>query len=454
MKWRNVLRAFLWLVLPLITIGVMTYYVFQFLETAPEIAHILAPLVILTCLYAVALVMATQRLMARVEALLGEKKSNRRVEKDLVTRYGDLQNQIELLSAMRNVTHVVNDAVEFRTILEEVTRIVSDVTGASEITIFLVTERSLKLQPAVYRRGDVVVFDDDIKRLRIDRRHIYQALQHHVVLRDKGPNQVNFAIPLIADQESLGVLQAMVPLSGEMEEIAGKIERSEAMLVALAKHMSLAIKTPILYNRAVIDGLTGLYTKRHFQHQMANYFNASKRLDKPLSLIMIDIDFFKKINDRHGHLTGDRVLAAIAVTISKTIRQYDSAYRYGGEELGVLLPESGIDDALLVAERIRRKIAGEEFVSDDGKKLNVTVSLGVAAFRPGLTDMKELIAEADAALYYAKQNGRNQVACLKDNEYRRITPGPDEENAANADIDEIGDAPSKRTRRKSKMPPA
>jgi diguanylate cyclase (GGDEF)-like protein len=169
---------------------------------------------------------------------------------------------------------------------------------------------------------------------------------------------------------------------------------------------------------------------------------------------MIDIDFFKKINDRHGHLTGDRVLAAIAVTISKTIRQYDSAYRYGGEELGVLLPESGIDDALLVAERIRRKIAGEEFVSDDGKKLNVTVSLGVAAFRPGLTDMKELIAEADAALYYAKQNGRNQVACLKDNEYRRITPGPDEENAANADIDEIGDAPSKRTRRKSKMPPA
>jgi diguanylate cyclase (GGDEF)-like protein len=398
--------------------------------------------------------MVVQRLKARVDSLLGEKKTNRMVEKDLVTRYEDLQNQIELLSAMRNVSHVVNDAVEFRSILEEVTRIVSDVTGASEITIFLVTEHSLKLQPAVHRRGDVVVFDEDIKRLRIDRRHVYQALQHRVVLRDKGPNQVNFAIPLIADQESLGVLQAMVPLTGEVEEIAGRMERSEAMLVALTKHISLAIKTPILYNRAVVDGLTSLYTKRHFQHQMANYFNASKRLDKPLSLIMLDIDFFKKINDKYGHLSGDRVLAAIALTISKTIRQYDSAYRYGGEELSVLLPESGVEDALLVAGRIRGKIAAEDFLSDDGKKLNVTVSLGVAAFRPELTDMKELIAEADAALYFAKQNGRNQVACMKDGEYRSIDFKSEQGSTDDAYAGDAAALPGKRTRRRTKAPPS
>lgn len=450
MKWRSVLLAFVWLGLPLITIGVMTYYVFLFLQAAPEIAHILAPFVILTCLYAVFLAVVAQRLLARVGALLGEKKTTRRVEKDLVTRYEDLQDQIELLSAMRNLSHVVNDAVEFRSILEEVTRIVSDVTGANEITIFLVAEHSLKLQPAVHRRGDVVVFDEDIKRLRIDRRHVYQALQHRMILRDKGPNQVNFAIPLIADQESLGVLQAMVPLTGETEEIADRIEKSEAMLVALAKHISLAIKTPILYNRAVVDGLTGLYTKRHFQHQLANYFNASKRLDKPLSLIMIDIDFFKKINDRYGHLTGDRTLAAISLTISKTIRQYDSAYRYGGEELSVLLPESDMNDAVLVAERIRRKIAEEEFTTEDDKKIRVTVSLGVAAFRPELAEMKQLIAEADTALYFAKQSGRNQVICLKDGECSKIAETPE---AASVDAGEASALPSKRTRRKSKAPP-
>lgn len=451
MNWRSVLKACAWLVLPLITIAVTIYFVFIYLETASNVAHLLAPLVILTCLYAITLTVAIQRLMARISSLLGEKKSNRRVEKDLVTRYEDLQNQIELLSAMRNVSHVVNDAVEFRTILEEVTRIVTDLTGASEITVFLVTERSLKLQPAVHRQGEVVVFDEDIKRLRIDRRHVYQALQHRTVLRNKGDNHVNFVVPLIADQEALGVIQAVIPISGEVDEVAGGIERSEATLVALAKHISLAIKTPILYNRAVIDGLTGLYTKRHFQHQLATNFNASKRLDKPLALIMLDIDHFKKINDKHGHLTGDRVLTSIALTISKTIRQYDSAYRYGGEELAIILPESGMDDALLVAERIRRKISEEEFHAEDGKKLSVTVSLGVSAFRPEFTDMKELIAEADASLYFAKQNGRNQVAVCRDGEYASLEHSDAESDNAPAKNDPSSSP--RRLRRKS-APPA
>lgn len=422
MTRRSLILAFAWLALPLVTIAGMIFYAFQMLEKEPEIAHVLAPLVILTCVYAVALAVLAQRLTARVETLLGEKKTTRRVEKDMVTRYEDLQNQIDLLSAMRNVSHVVNDAVEFKTILEEVTRILSDLTGANEITIFLLREHSRKLQPAVHRRGDVALFDDDIKRLRLDKRHVYQALQHRTVLRYKRANHVNFTIPLIADHESLGVLMATVPVSGEVEEVAGSMERCEAMLVSLAKHMSLAIKTPILYNRAVVDGLTGLYTKRHFQHQMANCFNASKRLDKPLALVMIDIDDFKRINDTHGHLSGDIVLMEIAAAVSGTIRQYDSAYRYGGEELAVLLPESGLEDALLVAERIRVKIA-EQMIGVEGEKsVQATASLGVAAFGPELSDMKDLIASADAALYFAKKNGKNRTAFASGGECRSVTP--------------------------------
>ena len=445
MSKRSVAKAFVWLALPLVTIGVMIFYVFEALERIPEVAYVLAPLVILTCVYAVALSMVIQRLVARVETLLGEKKTTRRIEKDLVTRYEDLQNQIELLSAMRNVSHVVNDAVEFGSILAEVTRIVSDVTGANEITIFLMKEHTRKLQAAVHRRGEVVLFDEDIKRLRIDKRHVYQSLQHRTVFRYKRTNHVNFTIPLIADQESLGVLMATVPLAGEVEEVAGKMEHSEATLVSLAKHISLAIKTPILYNRAVVDGLTGLYTKRHFQHQLTHYFNASRRLDKPLSLVRMDIDDFKQINDRFGHPTGDKVLMEIALEISNTIRQYDSAYRYGGEELAVVLPESDLEDALLVAERIRLKIAERDFRAEDGTAVRVTTSLGVASFRPEHGEMKELIADADAALYFAKQNGKNQAAFLVDGRYRTLRPGADGRTAAEA-------APARAARRAGKKP--
>ena len=264
------------------------------------------------------------------------------MERDLVTKYEDLQNQIELLSAMRNVSHVVNDAVEFHSILEEVMRIVADLTGALEITIYLVDEDTSKLLPAAHRSGETVVFDDDIKRLRIDKRNVYQAIQHQTIFRDRHGHHIRFTIPLTADQESLGVLSTVLPLTGEVDEIAADMERCEAILVSLAKHISLAIKTPLLYNRAVVDSLTKLYTKRHFHLQLTNYFYVSRRLEKEMSLIMMDIDNFKKINDTYGHLTGDKILAEIGDRISKTIRQYDSAYRYGGEEIAILL--AGVGD--------------------------------------------------------------------------------------------------------------
>ena len=416
MTLRSLANTMLWVVLPLCTVAVGVYFALATLDTSPDVVYALIPLAILTCLYCVGLVIAVNRLRDRVGLLVGEKKSSRRIERDLATKYEDLQNQIELLTAMRNVSHVVNDAVEFHTILEEVMRIVADLTGALEITIFLLGEDSRKLLPAAHRTGDVIVFDEDIKRLRIDRRNVYQALQYQTIFRYRHGNHINFTIPLIADQESLGVLSAVVPLSGEVEEVAASMEHCEATLVSLAKHISLAIKTPLLYNRAVIDSLTRLYTKRHFHLQLSNYFNASRRLEKPMALIMMDIDDFKPVNDNYGHLTGDKILSEIATLILNTIRQYDSAYRYGGEELSLLLPESELTDALLVAERVRTKIEKHEFIGLDNQKLRVTASLGVADFQPDLADPKTMIARADAALYFAKQHGKNRTCYFSQGE--------------------------------------
>jgi len=419
---RSLANTFLWVGLPLCTVATGAYFALAAIDTSPDIVFALIPLAILTCIYCVGLVIVVNRLRERVGLLVGEKKSSRRVERDLVTKYEDLQNQIELLSAMRNVTHIVNDAVEFRTILEEVMRIVADLTGALEITIFLLAEDSRKLLPAAHRTGEVVFFDDDIKRLRIDKRNVYQAIQHQKIFRYRHGNYIGFTIPLTADQEALGVLSTTLPLSGDIEEITTYMERCEAVLVSLAKHISLAIKTPLLYTRAVIDSLTRLYTKRHFQLQLSNYFNASRRLEKRMSMIMLDIDDFKPINDKCGHLTGDKILSEIAALIQKTIRQYDSAYRYGGEEISILMPESGMDDALLVAERVRTKIESQKFIGHDNQKLRVTVSLGVADFQPDLADPKTLIARADAALYFAKQHGKNRTSFFSSGEICLVEP--------------------------------
>ena len=135
-----------------------------------------------------------------------------------------------------------------------------------------------------------------------------------------------------------------------------------------------------------------------------------------MALIMMDIDDFKPVNDNYGHLTGDKILSEIATLILNTIRQYDSAYRYGGEELSLLLPESELTDALLVAERVRTKIEKHEFIGLDNQKLRVTASLGVADFQPDLADPKTMIARADAALYFAKQHGKNRTCYFSQGE--------------------------------------
>jgi diguanylate cyclase len=133
---------------------------------------------------------------------------------------------------------------------------------------------------------------------------------------------------------------------------------------------------------------------------------------KPPSLLMIDVDHFKAINDNHGHLIGDRVIRFVAQTVQKNIKGQDIAARYGGEEFTVLLPSTGTKGAEAVAEAIRIAVAGAQLVRADNKKPlgQITVSAGVATYQPG-EDMMDLINRADQALYRAKNAGRNRT-CL------------------------------------------
>jgi two-component system cell cycle response regulator len=160
---------------------------------------------------------------------------------------------------------------------------------------------------------------------------------------------------------------------------------------------------------SITDGLTKLHNHRHFQDELARAFEESQRYQRPLSLAMIDIDFFKKFNDTHGHAVGDDVLKRAAELYRSSVRSTDLVARYGGEEFAVMMPETELDDGIAFAEKIRAMIEETPLQTQAGP-LNVTVSLGVASVpQSRIHSAKELIVAADRALYRAKRNGRNQV---------------------------------------------
>jgi two-component system, cell cycle response regulator len=175
---------------------------------------------------------------------------------------------------------------------------------------------------------------------------------------------------------------------------------------------------------SITDGLTNLYNHRHFQDELARAFEESQRYQRPLSLAIVDIDFFKKVNDSHGHAVGDEVLKSLSRIFQKSIRSADLAARYGGEEFAVMMPETNLSEAIVFAEKIRTLVE-ERAVETQAGPISATVSIGVATVpHSQIRSAKELIVAADKALYRAKKNGRNQVQAEKrtDPARRTLTP--------------------------------
>lgn len=163
------------------------------------------------------------------------------------------------------------------------------------------------------------------------------------------------------------------------------------------------------YKLATTDGLTELYNHRYFQEQIRMQIEQSKRYSHNFSLIIIDIDFFKKFNDTFGHQSGDAVLKQVAQTLKKNVRATDIVCRYGGEEMSIILPNTGKDEAFSTAQKICERVANKKFKLSGDKETNVTISLGVSTFPYDGDNVPAIIEAADKRLYNAKNNGRNQV---------------------------------------------
>ncbi len=159
---------------------------------------------------------------------------------------------------------------------------------------------------------------------------------------------------------------------------------------------------------SVTDALTGLYNRRHFEDNLEREFLRAVRYKSNLSFAIIDVDFFKKINDTYGHSCGDYVLKEIAYLILQTFRKTDLVFRYGGEEFTVIITETPLEKAVIPLERLRKSI--EEYIFSYNKnKIKITVSIGVSTVNEKVKSVHELFENADKALYQAKENGRNQI---------------------------------------------
>ena len=181
--------------------------------------------------------------------------------------------------------------------------------------------------------------------------------------------------------------------------------------------IDLFLKLKYLYTKtrflSITDELTKLYTRRHLKSVLNQEYERSKRYGTILSVAMIDIDDFKKINDEYGHLAGDYVLKEISKILVNTLRKTDFVYRYGGEEICILMPETTLDKALIPLERLRKTIENRIFVFEKDK-IKVTVSIGASTYKKETQSADELIEKADSALYKAKRAGKNRVMTEND----------------------------------------
>jgi len=247
----------------------------------------------------------------------------------------------------------------------------------------------------VFRTGQPLMIDD----VTIDPRYIEGVPGARSEL----------AVPLIWEGRTLGVLNV------ESHEMAAYTRADLDLLTTVAEQAAASFGNARLHaetrDLAITDSHTGLFNYRHFQEQLAVAVREAQLMATHVSLLMLDLDFFKRCNDTYGHPTGDAVLQQFARVVRESCRTGDQVFRYGGEEFTVILPGAQEEVALRVAERIRERVALHGFVTRSGRRLDfqITVSIGVSSYPRDCLSHGDLLIAADKALYAAKASGRNRV---------------------------------------------
>jgi len=236
----------------------------------------------------------------------------------------------------------------------------------------------------------------------------YSGLELAGALRPSGSEGALSCIEL-ADHN-----QMIVVFCADGEAIDQLKDDDRIVLGTVASELVVAVENSRLYRltkrMAITDELTDLYNYRYLQQRLDDELGRAERYGKRLSLIMLDLDDFKRVNDTHGHLVGDSALSEVGQLLKNTVREVDVVARYGGEEFTVILPETDASGAFIVAEKIREAISMHRFVDADGaRSVHLTASIGLSSYPAHSYDKESLLRSADDAVYHAKATGKDRV---------------------------------------------
>jgi len=341
-----------------------------------------------------------------------------------VRLYAETEKQAGQLRALRDASHALTSNLHIKAVLQTLVETARRLVNASYAALGVMDEN-----------GNLSQFHTDgiteEERKKIGRapagRGILGLLIHEgVPIRltniASDPRSIGFppnhplmntfmGVPIVVRRKVIGSLYITEKTGGQPFT-----QDDEDLVVGLAADAAIAIENARLFGMveqmATMDGLTGLYNRHHFLKLAESEFQRARRYNRPLSVIMLDIDHFKLVNDTYGHAVGDQVLRAVATRCHEALRANDRIGRYGGEEFALLLPENETAGAGYVAERLRRLVS-ETPIQVENQIIYVTISLGVAARREDCIDVESLIGRADAALYAAKSAGRNRTELWK-----------------------------------------
>jgi diguanylate cyclase (GGDEF)-like protein len=332
-----------------------------------------------------------------------------------------LNRRILELTMLNKIGAAVNATLEPRQLYDELTGILREVLEIDSFCLLLDDETTGRLEVKAHSGLDPDTLESLVSRreegfpsdvMRSGRPRIVGDVS-------KDPDSSRFAVmhpeirsvlivPLRVHDHVIGVLH----INSSKENAFSPYDL--AFFSAVTNQLASAIENARLYayqlERAVTDSLTNLCNHGCFQSRLNDEIARTLRYDRPLTLLMMDIDNFKRINDKFGHTTGDQVLREVARILIAQTRTVDIVSRYGGEEFTVILPETPLDSARAVAERIRAAIeADTTSIPDQQDTICVTISIGIAVFKGATDTQSELIERADQALYHAKDQGRNRI---------------------------------------------
>jgi diguanylate cyclase (GGDEF)-like protein len=322
-----------------------------------------------------------------------------------------LRRRVQELEVLNRMAHAIGSALEQRPIIERVSReTVAAVPEASHFAVGL-REGAERGSLHVYLRDSQTLTRHELPRAGIGARVLETG--GTVLIEDAGEQgdpslgegrlRCLAAAPLVLYGETIGYLVVGSPRPGVFGADHARL------LEAIAGQASVAIENARLYELATIDGLTELYVRRYFDGRVQDEWQRGRRFHTSFAVVIMDLDDFKEINDRHGHAAGDRLLREIATVVRNSLRGIDIAARYGGDEFGFVLPRTRLEDARGVAERIRGDVERHAFRWNELVH-RVTASVGVAGYpEAGVEDPQQVVHAADEALYRAKAAGKNRV---------------------------------------------